>query len=212
MPPHDQIFIFPEDHELLSGQASAAAEQERAALRAAFHELAAWAIFSTWLDQQSENVRTLAEEWRAIGPGLKRFAFLPPELKNGRIEYWCVTSHAQIRSYVSHEHALFLMVDAFRTRIEDKAETWDRIATIPAEKRAEAHRKLVEESRGRILQTNSKEGRLATTSAVDRAANRSAGRRVAEAIAKMVKKQNPRMPGPQRDALVLAEIAKLEKT
>jgi hypothetical protein len=94
-------------------------------LSRAFAEIAMLGAWEAWLSTQSETVQALAAEWAALRN--TRFKFGQTHDRRGRKLYTCSSKYGHHESYQSHEHALFLLVDSHRARIEDKPETHQRI-------------------------------------------------------------------------------------
>lgn len=92
-------------------------------------ELLQIAAFTEWIETQSETVRALGAELIELQTARKmspRFMITEVTL-HGRTIWTAVCANGIHQSRQSAEHALFLLVDSFRTRIEDKPETHARV-------------------------------------------------------------------------------------
>jgi hypothetical protein len=129
-------------------------------------------FFVAWLAAQSPSLQALAAELFAIQERLglpNGFRPLAPFTRDGRKIFAIRFSNGYHESETSHEAALALLVDAWRTRVEDLATTHARIK-----------------------------------------GDRKAARKACAEIARTIRDANPRMPGEERDKLVLAAIEALE--
>ncbi len=101
------------------------------------------ATFAEWLGEQSETVQKLVEENAEIGRA-KRFANtfvnVTCETKKGRTVWTCHAANGFHQSTTSAEHAVFLLVDSHRTRVEDTEEFRERLQAANGMSKKEALR------------------------------------------------------------------------
>ena len=102
------------------------AQEEAAKLEEQAAEFAAIAAHGEWLATQPETIRTLGEELATKGKQAPRFA-LGTKVRRGVTIYTAESPNGYHESKQSHEHALFLLVDSFRVRVEDTPEVHARI-------------------------------------------------------------------------------------
>lgn len=113
-------------------------------------ELAKRTAWDLWLGDQGAKIQALAAEWSALRG--TTFELSTKHDRRGRVVFVCESRFGYHESHQSHEHALFLMVDAHRTRLEDRPETAARIAATEggslksAQRRAQAIAKQVREA------------------------------------------------------------------
>jgi hypothetical protein len=96
-------------------------EGQIASLESEREELLAIAEHAEWLETQSETTQELARELAAkqtAGAMKPRFT-LSTETRRGSTVYIAQSANGYHESRQSPEHALFLLVDSHRTRIED---------------------------------------------------------------------------------------------
>lgn len=107
-------------------------EKELKGLADAVAELAQIAAFAEWFDGQSKIVQELGRELGAIqaARGMNPRFQIDTLERYGRPLYVAHCANGRHESRQSEEHAMFLLVDSFRTRIEDKPETHERIMEI----------------------------------------------------------------------------------
>ncbi len=104
-------------------------EDEIAKLEEQSKEFEAIAAHAEWLDTQSEIVKELATELATVQTDRKmcpRFT-VETTIVRGRTIHTASCANGVHQSLQSPEHAVFLMVDSFRTREEDKPEIHERI-------------------------------------------------------------------------------------
>jgi hypothetical protein len=118
-----------------------AAEQLAAEVRRLESEAAAaeaTAQFAEWLGAQSETTQALVSEWMALRGS--RPTLSERIDKQHRKVYVVDCEHGHHESLKSHEHALFLLVDSHRVRIEDLPETRARLVALGFSPREALHR------------------------------------------------------------------------
>lgn len=108
-----EIFIPEQAPNAVDGLERAARELEELADRAA------WEL---WLSTQSETIQALAAELETLRKGV-RFSLAMSTDHRGRRLYVCTAPIGHHESRQSYEHALFLLVDSHRIRLEDRPET-----------------------------------------------------------------------------------------
>lgn len=105
------------DTQFLSAEAFELAEAEGAAKLAQRH-----ADFVAWLADQPESFRNLASKWfdlqteRKMPPGFSATIFRD---RRGRLVYEVSCANGVHQSHESFEHALELLIDSHRPRVED---------------------------------------------------------------------------------------------
>lgn len=116
----------------IADEASGPSEKELKARADQIEELEQIAAFAEWFGKQSETVQELGRELDALqaARGMNRRFMLETEERYGRPLFVAHCANGRHESRQSPEHALFLLVDSFRTRAEDKAETHARIMQI----------------------------------------------------------------------------------
>lgn len=187
--------------------AKAALEKAREAI-----EHAAQVEFIAWRETQSPIIQALTDEWSEHAakfgkdPRFKLDSRVSE--KTGKTIYFVKNGNGFHESYTSPEHALFLLVDSHRVRVEDMESTHDRIRSIAKNKRSRAFKDEIENQKS-IVRANARKQMI--DSDVEVAAETRAARKVVTEIAQRIRAENPRMSGADRDALVIAEIEKLER-
>ncbi len=109
--------------------------KQREALIEALAEVEQIAAFSWWLSEQSETVQKLAAEFAEIGArkGFKHSRInVTTEIKKGRTIWTCHALNGYHQSTTSAEHAVFLLVDSHRTRVEDTEGFRERVQAANA--------------------------------------------------------------------------------
>lgn len=96
----------------------------------------ATARWNLWLSEQSETIQALAAEWADLRGD--RFMLSMSVDRRGRRLFVCSSRFGSSESLQSHEHALFLLVDAHRVRAEDRPEHHARIGGDVKQARREA--------------------------------------------------------------------------
>lgn len=93
------------------------------------------ALFTGWLSEQSETIQALAREYAQIGIK-RRFEHarinVTVSFKDGRTVWTCHALNGLHQSTTSAEHAVFLLVDSHRTRVEDTEEFRARVQAANA--------------------------------------------------------------------------------
>lgn len=135
-------------------------------------ELEAIAQWGEWLATQSETIQALAEEWAAHRHS--RFTLSERRDRRGRTVYVCDCEHGHHESLQSYEHAIFLLVDSHRVRLEDRPETAARVAGLDG----------VEVKAARVS---------------------------VQRLAREIREANPMASGEERDGLLAAELAEMER-
>lgn len=87
------------------------------------------ASFAEWFETQSETVKALGAELAEIqaARGMNPRFQVDTEERYGRPLYVAHCANGRHESRQSPEHAMFLLVDSFRTRAEDRPETHERL-------------------------------------------------------------------------------------
>jgi hypothetical protein len=115
--------------EIFIAETGTADEKELRQLAAVVEDLEQIAAFAEWFDAQSDTVKDLGRELLAIqeARGMNPRFQLDTEERYGKPIFIARCGNGRHESRQSPEHAMFLMVDSFRTRGEDRPETHARV-------------------------------------------------------------------------------------
>lgn len=118
--------------EIFIAETETANEKELRRLAAAVEDLEQIAAFAEWFEGQGDTVKELGRELLAIqeARGMNPRFQLDTEERYGKPLYVAHCANGRHESRQSLEHALFLMVDSFRTRAEDRPETHARLMEV----------------------------------------------------------------------------------
>lgn len=181
-------------------------QESQAKLRA--EEAARHASFIEWLAAQPASFKALADELFEMQSARKMAHGFVPSIragKDGRPIFVIRCANGHHESDESHEHALELLLDSHRTRIEDLESTHETARA--ALRKTQAGREAIAVAREEVVQRRHLSRRPPLPEAVrDHVAEMMAARVHCAELGRRIKAENPSLAGPERDALVRAAL------